>query len=92
MSIKDTRACINGILNGSINDAEFETLPIFNLSVPKHLEGVADNAVLNPRNTWEDKTAYDASLAKLAGMFIDNFKRYNDRGSAFDFSAAGPRL
>jgi phosphoenolpyruvate carboxykinase (ATP) len=92
MSIKDTRACINGILNGSINDAEFETLPIFNLSIPKHLEGVADDTVLNPRNTWEDKAAYDASLAKLAGMFIDNFARYNDRGSAFDFSSAGPQV
>jgi len=92
MSIKDTRACINGILNGSINDAEFETLPTFNLSIPKHLDGVADNAVLNPRNTWEDKEAYDATLAKLAEMFVANFDRYNDRGSEFDFSSAGPRF
>ena len=92
MSIKDTRACINGILNGSINDAEFETLPTFNLAVPKHLDGVADNEVLNPRNTWEDKAAYDETLAKLAGMFVQNFDRYNDRGSEFDFSSAGPQL
>jgi len=92
MSIKDTRACINGILNGSINDAEFETLPIFNLSIPKHLDGVADDAVLNHRNTWEDKASYDASLAKLAEMFVANFERYNDRGDEFDFSSAGPQL
>jgi phosphoenolpyruvate carboxykinase (ATP) len=92
MSIKDTRACINGILNGSINDAEFETLPTFNLSIPKHLDGVADNGVLNPRNTWEDKAEYDATLAKLAGMFVKNFDRYNDRGNEFDFSSAGPQL
>jgi phosphoenolpyruvate carboxykinase (ATP) len=92
MSIKDTRACINGILNGSINDAEFETLPTFNLAVPKHLDGVADNEVLNPRNTWEDKAAYDETLANLAGMFVQNFDRYNDRGSEFDFSSAGPQL
>jgi len=92
MSIKDTRACINGILNGSINDAEFETLPIFNLSIPKHLDGVADDAVLNPRNTWEDKASYDESLAKLAGMFVANFERYNDRGDEFDFSSAGPQI
>ncbi len=92
MSIKDTRACINGILNGSINDAEFETLPKFNLSIPKHLDGVADDAVLNPRNTWEDKEAYDATLDRLAGMFVANFDRYNDRGSEFDFSSAGPQL
>ncbi len=92
MSIKDTRACINGILNGSINDAEFETLPVFNLQIPKALEGVADNTVLNPRNTWEDKIAYDEQLRKLAAMFIENFNRYNDRGAKFDYSAAGPQL
>jgi len=92
MSIKDTRACINGILNGSINDAEFETLPIFDLAIPKHLDGVADDAVLNPRNTWEDKAAYDETLSKLAGMFVSNFDRYNDRGDEFDFSSAGPKL
>jgi len=92
MSIKDTRACINGILNGSINDAEFETLPIFNLQIPKTLEGVADNNVLNPRNTWEDKDKYDETLKELAQMFIKNFDRYNDRGSEFDYSTAGPKL
>ncbi len=92
MSIKDTRACINGILNGSINDAEFETLPIFDLAIPKHLEGVADDAVLNPRNTWDDKSAYDETLAKLAKMFVENFHRYNDRGSEFDYSSAGPKV
>ena len=92
MSIKDTRACINGILNGSINNAEFEVLPMFNLEVPKTLEGVKSNAILNPRNTWENKEEYDASLAKLAGMFIANFNRYNDDGSEFDYSKAGPQL
>ena len=92
MSIKDTRACINGILNGSINDAEFETLDVFNLQVPKELEGVADNSILNPRNTWSDKEAYDAKLKELAGMFVKNFERYNDNGSEFDYSAAGPKL
>ena len=92
MSIKDTRACINGILNGSINDAEFETLPIFNLAIPKTLEGVADTTVLNPRNTWEDPAKYDASLTKLAEMFVDNFARYSGHGEEFDFSSAGPQL
>ena len=92
MSIKDTRACINGILNGSINDAEFETLPLFNLKIPKSLDGINDNAVLNLRNMWEDKESYDASLLKLAGMFKENFNRYNDNGSEFDYSEAGPKV
>ena len=92
MSIKDTRACIDGILNGSINDAEFEILPTFNLQIPKSLDGVQDNTVLNPRNTWEDKAEYDASLAKLAKMFKENFHRYDDKGGEFDFASAGPQL
>ena len=92
MSIKDTRACINGILNGSINEAEFETLPVFDLQIPKELEGVADNNVLNPRNTWEDKEAYDAQLKKLADMFIKNFARYEGAKNSDIYKKAGPQL
>jgi len=91
MSIKNTRACINGILNGNILNTEFETLETFNLSIPKTLEGV-DTEVLNPRNTWEDKTEYDAMLAKLAGMFQENFHRYDGNKDQFDFASAGPQL
>ncbi|MGC9352145.1 MAG: phosphoenolpyruvate carboxykinase (ATP), partial [Sulfurovum sp.] len=91
MSIKDTRACIDGILNGSINNAEFDTLPIFNLSIPKTLEGVKDNKVLNPRETWENKEEYDAMLEKLAAMFQENFHRYDGNGGEFDFASAGPQ-
>ena len=92
MSIKDTRACIDGILNGSINDAEFDTLSIFNLCIPKTLDGVEDNKVLNPRETWENKEEYDAMLMKLAGMFQKNFHRYDGNGDEFDFASAGPQL
>jgi phosphoenolpyruvate carboxykinase (ATP) len=91
MSIKNTRACIDGILSGAILDTEFETLDTFNLAIPKTLEGV-DTAVLNPRNTWEDKAEYDAMLAKLAGMFKENFHRYDGNGDEFDFASAGPQI
>jgi phosphoenolpyruvate carboxykinase (ATP) len=91
MSIKDTRGCINAILSGAINECEFETLPIFNLQIPKTLEGV-NSEVLNPMNTWEDKEAYMETLKKLAGMFQKNFHRYDDTSSEFDFSAAGPQI
>jgi len=91
MSIKNTRACINGILDGSIEKSEFETLPVFNLTIPKTLSGV-DTEVLNPRNTWEDKAAYDESKKKLAGMYIENFKKYLTLESEYDFTAAGPIL
>jgi phosphoenolpyruvate carboxykinase (ATP) len=92
MSIKDTRACINGILNGSINDAEFDTLPVFNLQFPKALDGIANNDILNPKNTWKSEEKLDETINSLAGEFIKNFNRYNGNGSEFDFSKAGPQL
>jgi phosphoenolpyruvate carboxykinase (ATP) len=97
MSIKNTRACINGILNGSIEKCEFDILPVFNLAIPKTLDGV-DTEVLNPRNTWANKEEYDKASSILADMYIDNFKKYitNDDGAkdneTFDFTAAGPQL
>ena len=91
MSIKNTRACIDGILSGAILNTEFETLDTFNLAIPVALEGV-DTAVLNPRNTWADKAQYDAMLKKLAGMFQKNFHRYDGNGGEFDFASAGPQL
>ena len=91
MSIKDTRACINAILDGSIVEAKFETLPIFNLYIPKELSGV-NTKVLNPINTWEEEDRYNSMLKKLASMFIENFKKYQSEDSEFDYSKAGPQL
>jgi phosphoenolpyruvate carboxykinase (ATP) len=91
MSIKDTRACINAILDGSIQNAEFETLPVFDLQIPKKLPGV-NTEVRNPRNTWENKDAYDAQLKKLAEMFIENFKRYEDVPEGVEYEKAGPKI
>ncbi len=91
MSIKNTRACINGILDGSINECEFDTTFTFGLQIPKTLNGV-DTAVLNPRMAWKDREAYEKTRDKLAEMFIENFKRYDDESSEFDYSAAGPKI
>jgi len=91
MSIKGTRACINAILDGSINDSEFETVPFFQLHIPKTLKGV-ETSLLSPRNAWEDKESYDATAEKLAGLFIKNFKKYTDTNNSFDFTKAGPQI
>ena len=91
MSIKNTRACINGILDGSINESEFDTTFTFGFKIPKTLKGV-DTAVLNPSVAWKDRAEYEKTRDKLAEMFIENFKRYNDESSEFDYSAAGPQL
>ncbi len=77
MSIEHTRALLNSALEGKLDNVEFETDPVFGLSVPKSCPGVPAE-VLFPRNTWKDKAAYDKQAQKLAAMFKDNFKQYED--------------
>ncbi|MBD3801209.1 MAG: phosphoenolpyruvate carboxykinase (ATP) [Campylobacterales bacterium] len=92
MSIKDTRACIDAILDGSINDCEFDTTRTFRLKVPKTL-GEIDPKVLNPRNAWANKEEFDATRDRLAAMFIDNFRKYEEAGGhEFDYHEAGPKI
>jgi phosphoenolpyruvate carboxykinase (ATP) len=89
MSIKNTRACISGILDGIIENSKFDMLGTFNLQIPRTLAGV-DTNVLNPRETWANKEEYDIASKKLANMYIENFKKYLISNSDFDFTSAGP--
>ena len=88
MSIKVTRTAIDAILDGSIDDCAFEKMPVFDVDVPTSLPGV-DASLLNARDAWADKDAYDADLAKLGRLYKINFEQYADQGSA-DYSAFGP--
>lgn len=88
MSIKDTRACIDAILDGSIKDSEFDTTKTFRLQVPKTL-GDINPEILNPRNAWADKDEFDKTRDTLAEMFIKNYDRYKD-GDHPDFAPYGP--
>jgi phosphoenolpyruvate carboxykinase (ATP) len=90
MSIKATRSCIDAIMNGSINEAEFVEDPVFGFEVPKSVPGV-DPALLDIRSTWADPAKYDEMEKKLAGMYIDNFKKYDGMGSE-DYTQYGPKL
>lgn len=90
MSLKHTRAIVDAIHDGSLKDVECVTDPIFGLAVPTTCPGVPDE-VLQPRNTWADKDAYDATAKKLAGLFADNFKQYDSLASD-EVKAAGPKL
>jgi phosphoenolpyruvate carboxykinase (ATP) len=75
MPIKATRALLNAALDGSLNAAEFRTDENFGFEVPVSVPGV-DSSILNPRGTWADKAEYDATAAKLVGLFIDNFAKF----------------
>lgn len=91
MSLKITRRIIDAIFDGALADAEWENFPIFNFQVPKAIPGL-DSDILHPRNTWQDKTAYDESLKKLAGMFVENFRKYTDNEAGRQLAAHGPAL
>ena len=88
MKIHYTRAMLNAALNGKLDNVEMVKDPFFNLSVPVSCEGVPSE-VLNPRNTWKDKKAYDEMAKKLAGMFINNFKEFEEATSK-EIITAGP--
>ena len=75
MKIRYTRAMIRAILNGSLAQTETKPDPIFGVNVPVSCPDVPSE-VLQPRNTWEDKDAYDRQAADLARRFNENFKKY----------------
>lgn len=83
ISIKDTRALLNAALRGDLDEGkvQYEMHPILNLKMPTSCPGV-DAKILNPRNTWSDKAAYDAAATKLRDMFRKNFedKKFGDLG------------
>ncbi len=79
------------ILDGSIENAEFEELPVFGLMIPKSLHDV-DNKLLNPRNLWENPAEWDAQAIKLAEKFIKNFENFADTERGKSLVAAGPKL
>jgi phosphoenolpyruvate carboxykinase (ATP) len=75
MKIAYTRAMIRAILNGELASVETRPDPIFGVNVPVSCPGVPAE-VLQPRNTWADKEAYDKQAADLAQRFNNNFKKY----------------
>jgi phosphoenolpyruvate carboxykinase (ATP) len=82
-----TRAFVTAILNGSLRSAKFETDPIFGLQIPTSVPNVPDE-VLNPRNTWSDKAAYDEKAHHLAKLFRENDAKFE---ISQPVRAAGPK-
>ncbi len=91
ISLPFTRAIIDSILDGSIDEQEFETFPVFGFQIPKTVPNVDAN-ILNPRNTWADKTAYDAALKALGEKFVNNFKKFSKEAHIQDLIAVGPKI
>ncbi|MEZ4399352.1 MAG: phosphoenolpyruvate carboxykinase (ATP) [Kofleriaceae bacterium] len=89
MKLSFTRAIIDAIHSGALDQASTVEDPVFGVAVPTACPGVPPE-ILVPKNTWADKAAYDAQAAKVATLFRDNFKKYEAQASD-EIRAAGPR-
>ncbi len=88
MPIAATRALLHAALSGRLDHETYRTDPVFGLEVPVHVPGV-ESALLDPRSTWRDPEAYDRKARELAGMFRDNFAKFDADPAV---SAAGLRV
>lgn len=85
-----TRAIITAVLDGSLDKAETYQHPVFGVEVPLTCPNVPDY-LLNPRNTWADKDAYDAKAGQLAQMFANNFEKFGESVSE-EILSGGPKV
>ncbi|MGB1318263.1 MAG: phosphoenolpyruvate carboxykinase (ATP), partial [Flavobacteriales bacterium] len=88
MKLGYTRAMITAAMNGELDNVSFENHPVFGLAVPQTCPEVP-NELLNPKDTWADKNAYDTTAEKLAKSFVKNFEKYADNANA-EIMAAAP--
>ncbi len=88
MSLKYTRAIIDAIHDGSLAQTSTTTDPVFGLKIPTHCAQVPSE-ILVPKNTWADPAAFDTTANKLAGLFVENFKKFAENA---EIIAAGPQV
>ena len=91
ISIKDTRGIIDAILDGSIETAPTKKIPYFDFEVPTALPGVDPN-ILDPRDTYADKNAWEEKAKDLSSRFIKNFEKFTTNEAGKALVAAGPKL
>lgn len=80
MSLKYTRALITAALQGQLDTVAYQQHEVFGVAMPLSCPNVPDN-LLNPRNTWESKEAYDAKAQQLAEAFLKNFEKFAEYAS-----------
>ena len=88
MKLRYTRAMVSAALSGALDNVEYVLDPIFNVYIPKFCPEVPQE-ILDPRNVWTDKAAYEKSARTLAEKFRENFKKYTDMPA--NIINAGPK-
>lgn len=91
IDLPSTRHIINAILNGSISNSEFTTLPIFNLSIPSKVEGV-DDRILDPSKSWETPSKWRIAATDLALKFNNNFSKFTGNKHIEKLIEFGPKI
>ncbi len=90
IKLEFTRAMVKAVLSGALKDAATMPDTTFGFAVPLSCPGVPDE-IMNARDAWKDKTAYDRKARELAVMFVNNFTE-NASDAAAEIKKAGPRL
>ncbi|HRO42524.1 MAG TPA: phosphoenolpyruvate carboxykinase (ATP) [Flavipsychrobacter sp.] len=90
MSLKYTRAMITAAMNGELNNVAYVPHPVFGVLVPQACPNVPAE-ILNPRDTWSDKEAYDKKANELAQLFVKNFAKYADQAND-EIRSAAPKV
>jgi len=91
ISIKDTRAIIDAILDGSIEKAAQIQIPILNLVAPAKLNNVSEG-ILDPRDTYNNKAEWETKAKSLSALYIKNFEQYTDTPEGKALITAGPKI
>jgi phosphoenolpyruvate carboxykinase (ATP) len=90
IKLSHTRAMITAAIENKFDNIEFRTDPVFGMEIPKECPYVPAE-ILDPRNTWSDKEAYDEKAKYLATLFVKNFEKYAG-GVNEEVLAAAPNL
>ena len=88
MDLRYTRAMVTAALNGELEKVRFKHDDIFNFDIPISCPGVPSE-ILDPRNTWSDKTKYELSANRLAALFVKNFQKFGEVSN--EIRNAGPK-
>ena len=89
IDLPSTRLIVNAILDGSISNCEFATLPVFNLSIPTRIKGVDEN-ILDPGKVWDSPSKWHVAATDLALKFINNFSKFTTTKETATLISSGP--
>lgn len=91
ISLKNTRAIIDAIINSDIDTAPTKTIPFLNLTIPTVLPGVTDD-ILDPRTTYKNPIEWEQRATDLASRYIKNFEQYTNTEEGKRLVSAGPSI